>query len=308
MISGIVFVTLTLVPGTVFGYTIQSTSAPIRGDFVLEPAKVELFMAPGDTTETEFRLVNRTDEALTFSITIEDTKGSDDASRSVILLGDEDGPYPLRDMVMPEITEFTLKSQEEIRLPVTVAIPSDAAPGGRYGSVLFESRSVGGADTGSRTVSRLGALLFVRIEGDVKEEGQLEQLRVKGGSQIFFNEDPIAFEFTYRNTGSVHLNPYGILQIKNVLGVMVDELEILPYFAMPESLRSREVTWEHGTLLGFYTAELSQNRGYDDIIDTKSVYFLVLPWKEMAIGIVIIIILALLARWFFTTFEFKKKK
>ncbi len=293
-------------PMVASAYTISSTSAPVSGDFVLEPAKVEMIMAPGSTAETELRLTNRSDKTLTFSVSVEDTKGSDDASRSVILLGNEDGPYTLRHMVQPEIDTFTLKSREEIRLPVTITIPEDAEPGGRYGSVLFESGDEGG--TGSRTISRLGALLFIRIEGETKEEGALEQFRIKGGSNVFFTEEPIAFEFTYRNTGSVHLNPYGMITIQNILGMVVDEIEVLPYFAMPESLRAREVVWGHGPLLGLYTVSLEQNRGYDDIIDTKTIHFVVLPWKEMLAGVVGIIILALIIRWFVTTFEFKRKE
>ena len=301
-------VSICAMPLIASAYTISQTSAPIQGDFVLEPAKIELYVAPGDVTNTELRLVNRTDETLTFTLDIEDTKGSNDASRSVILLGEEDGPYPLRAMVRPEIDSFTLKSQEEIRLPVSVAIPYDAEPGGHYGSVLFESSSPGEeSDTGSRTVSRLGALLFVRVEGDVKEEGMLERFRVQSGP-VFFTGDPLTFEFTYRNSGSVHLNPYGMITVKNMIGASVAELEILPYFAMPESLRARELTWEHGPLFGFYSATLEQNRGYDDIIDTETVHFFVLPWKTIAIALIVIILLVIAGRWFTTTFEFKKKK
>jgi hypothetical protein len=299
-------VSMWAMPFIASAYTISSTSAPIRGDFVLEPAKVELTVAPGDITETELRMVNRTEETLNFTIDIEDTKGSDDASRSVILLGDEEGPYPLRAMVRPEINSFTLKSQEEIRLPVTILIPEDIEPGGHYGSVLFESSSAGDTNTGSRTVSRLGALFFVRVEGEVEEEGTLERFRVKDGP-IFFGGDQLMFEFTYRNSGSVHLNPYGMITVKNMIGASVAELEVLPYFSMPQSLRARELTWEHGPLFGFYSATLEQNRGYDDLIDTETVHFVVLPWKIIAIALIVIIALILLGKWFTTTFEFKKK-
>lgn len=299
-------VSMCVMPIMVSAYTISQTSASIQGDFVLEPAKIELTVTPGDSIETELRLVNRTEEPLTFTIDIEDTKGAIDASRSVILLGDETGPYPFRAMVHPEINSFTLQSQEEIRLPVTIVIPEDVEPGGHYGSVLFESKSAGEGDTGSRTVSRLGALFFVRVEGDVKEEGMLEQFRVKDGP-AFFSGDPLMFEFIYRNTGSVHVNPYGMITVNNMIGASVAELEVLPYFAMPESLRARELVWEHGPLFGFYSATLKQNRGYDDLIDTKTVYFFVLPWKAIAIALGGIILLVLIGKWLTTTFEFKKK-
>lgn len=296
------------IPFGVSAYTITNVSPELRGDFVLEPAKIEIIVDPGHISTTEMRLTNRTEKDLSFTVTIEDTKGSDDPTNPIILLGAERGPYSLRDYIKPEIDTFTLRPGEQITLPVTISVPADAEAGGLYGSVLFESRSVEEiTSSGSRTVSRLGALLFVRVNGDVAESGALEDFRVSGGSPVFFTEEPIGFEMLYRNNGSVHVNPYGMITIRNLFGLTVGEIEVTPYYAMPESLRYRKVTWEHGPLFGYYTATLEQNRGYDDIVDTRTLSFGVLPWKESLVGLVVMVLIILGGRWVFATFEFKRK-
>ncbi|NTV44887.1 MAG: DUF916 domain-containing protein [Candidatus Yonathbacteria bacterium] len=296
-------------PAVALAYTITNTSAPIRGDFVLEPAKIEIVADPGHQSVTEMRVTNRTNEALTYYVSIEDTKGSDNPQSPIMLMGSEEGPYSLRDYIKPEIDTFTLRPGEQIALPVTVTIPGDAEPGGLYGSVLFESRSEGDIKaSGSHTISRLGALLFVRVSGEVKEEGALEDFRIAGGSSVFFKQQPMDFELLYRNSGDVHLNPYGMITVRNVFNMPVAEVEVQPYFAMPQSLRYRKVTWEHGPLFGVYRATAEINRGYGDIIENRSVMFTVLPWKEMLIALGLIIILVFVGKWFFTTFEFTRKK
>ncbi|NTV21959.1 MAG: hypothetical protein HGB03_00085 [Candidatus Yonathbacteria bacterium] len=305
---GLFIVSMLLFPGFVSAYTITHIGASIRGDFVLEPAKIELFTNPGHESVTELQVTNRTDDTLTFSVSIEDMSGSDDPMRPVLLLGDKQGPYSLRDYIKPEIDTFTLKSGERITLPVTISIPLDAEPGGLYGSVLFESRSIGQSEEASRTISRLGALLFVRVNGDVAESGALEDFRVSGGSPVSFTQEPIGFEMLYRNSGSVHVNPYGMITVRNLFGLTVGEIEVTPYYAMPESLRYRKVMWEHGPLFGYYTATLEQNRGYDDIVDTRTLSFGVLPWRESLIAFILILFVIFGGRWIITTFEFKRKK
>jgi len=301
------FLAMVLAPNA-FGYVITNVAPELRGDFVLEPAKIEIFADPGHVSTTDMRITNRTEKDILFRVSVEDTKGSDNPENPIELLGSEKGPYSLKDYITPEIETFTLRSGEQITLPVTVSIPADAEAGGLYGSVLFESGSAGDtASSGSRTISRLGALLFVRVNGEVTEIGALEDFRVSGGSPILFTEDLIGFEMLYRNSGSVHVNPYGMITVRNIFGMTVAEIEVPPYYAMPESLRYRKVTWEHGPLFGYYVATLEQNRGYDDIVDTQRVSFAVLPWKESLIVVVGILVLVFGIRWFFRAFEFKRK-
>jgi len=308
MLAGLVLCGIVSSPTTIHAYTITNVNPEIRGDFVLEPAKIELTANPGHSSVTEMRITNRTNEALTYFVSVEDTKGSDDPTSPIVLMGSERGPYSLKDYLKSEVDTFTLKSGEQISLPVTISIPADAEAGGLYGSVLFESRSAGDTlTTGSRTVSRLGALLFVRVPGDVLEDGALEDFRIGGGSSVFFVQTPIDFEFLFRNKGNIHVNPYGMITVRNILGMTVGEAEVTPYFAMPESLRYRKVTWEHGALFGMYRATLELNRGYGDIVENRELTFLVIPWKEMLIVLGIILVVILLGKWFFGAFEFKRK-
>ena len=124
---------------------------------------------------------------------------------------------------------------------------------------------------------------------------------------LWYEKGPIEMALLYENTGTVHLNPYGEVSIKNMLGEEVGYLEIDPWFVLPSAVRLREFSWDREFLFGRYTAEASINRGYDDEIDVLKTTFWVLPWKLVGSIFLGLFIIIFLVRTFFRTFEFKRK-
>lgn len=287
-------------PIGVSAYTIEQTGAEASGDFIIEPAKIEIVAEPGERVERVITVTNRAGAAREFTMSVEDTAGGDE-STSVRLLGEADGPYPLKSFVTPEIGRFTLRHGERMRLPVSIAIPLDAEPGGRYGVVLFSGTEPGGerAREGMTTklVSRLGALLFVRVAGDAREEGVLER----------FVKDDEGFEIVFRNSGNVHLNPTGTITIRTMFGATVEALEIEPYYSLPDSVRFRKVAWQREVPLGYYTATLSLNRGYDNLIDEARVTFFVVKGVSLVLTLLALLACALALWWVLKNVEIKRK-
>jgi hypothetical protein len=123
-----------------------------------------------------------------------------------------------------------------------------------------------------------------------------------------YTTGPITFGIYFENTGNVHLNPYGEVRIKNMLGEEVGVLELDPWFAMPQSLRLREVTWERSWLFGRYVAEAQINRGYGNIVDTRTYTFWVINWYVLGGGFLALTLLLFLFRFITSRFEFRRKR
>ncbi len=300
----------------VLAYEIQDlTNIENANDFVLGPGKIELNLSPGEKTTQTFTITNRLGKEMNFKVGVEDFKGSRDPEQVTVLMGEEKGPYSLKDYIKPEITEFILKHGQRMVLPVEIDIPQDAEPGGLYGAVLISTNPPQNlpqtqkdqAQTQMNIITRLGTLVFVKVEGDVKEDGFLKELRAGKNSQVFYEQGPVIFDLYYENNGNVSLNPYGIIEIKNILGKKIDEVEVKPFFAMPDSLRLREVKWEKGMLFGRYTATAFINRGYQNIIDTKETTIWIIPWKIVVGVITGLVLIIWFFKWIFGHFEFRKK-
>lgn len=314
-IVGMVLLSVVICSGTAYAQEIirESVGAGDYGDFVVGPGKIELPLSPGESRVVEVTVTNRLGEPRVFNLEVEDAAGTKDPERPVALLGDDIGPYTLKDYLLIPEKSFVLGAGERARIPVTVAIPEDAEPGGRYGSVLVttttlpnESGVSSNAQSGSAIVSRIGTLFFITTPGIVELEGELTDFATIPDKK-FFTKGPMKFSILFENIGSVHLNPYGTISIDNMLGEEVGFIEMEPWYALPQSLRFREVVWDREFMIGRYTATLELNRGYNDIIDTAKISFWVLPLNVVLPVLGGIIFIIFLIRYVVTRFEFKRK-
>lgn len=299
-------------------YVLEQVAGPDEayGDFVVGPTKVELGIEPGKTQTIELMVTNRMGSRRVFNLEVEDAKGSNDPNQTVVLLGDDRGPYSLKDYISFPEKSFELDQGQRARIPVSISVPADAQPGGLYGSVLVTTNSLPGEDdeavragakAGSVIVTRIGSLFFITVPGAVERDGRLQQFSVVPEDRMFFSTGPIPFQILFENTGSVHLNPAATLSVRNMLGDEVGSTVIEPWYAFPQSVRRREITWDREFLFGKYTAHLSLNRGYDNHIDTASVTFVVIPWTLMAAVFGGLVLVFFFFRFIIRTFEIKRR-
>ena len=259
-------------------------------------------------------ITNRLGRDVEILIDIEDFTGSQDPSETVHLLGSQKGPYSLKDYLHPELMSFKLSHGQRMLLPVEISIPLDAEPGGLYGSVLIAAQPVigeketepGTSSGGAAVVTRLGTLFFIRVSGEVAEDGFLKDFDTKVGKK-FFESGPIDFEILFENNGNVHITPYGTISVNNLLGKEVGSIGVEPWFVMPDSLRAREKSWDRNFLFGRYTAHLKVNRGYGNLVDEAVTSFWVLPWKIVTAGFVLLFLFLWALKWLFSNIEIKKK-
>lgn len=283
----------------------QLQGVEIKNDFTLGPSKIEAFMDPGEELVKNISITNRTGHKVYFKVSKEDFEGSPDSNSVTVFLGDKKGKFSLKDWLNPEADDFYLEHGQEITLPVKISVPKDAEPGGYYAAVFIGSYPDPTSKEGQqiKIVSRVGSLFFVRVKGQVTESGFLKEF----SSNHYYQKGPIEFNLVSQNDGNVHLNPYGIIEIKNILGKKISEIKLDPWFVMPDISRLRKISWDRGFLLGRYTATAKINRGYQDIIDEKSVSFWVVPWKILAGAIITLLVIVYLFYWIFSHFEIKRK-
>lgn len=285
----------------------------VYNDFVVGPGRFELQLAPGQSRTVELMVSNRMGEGKVFSFDIEDAEASDTTDGGIELLGGETGPYTIKDFISVPYEDFYLEANTRARIPVTISLPPDAEPGGRYGSILTSiiSREVDdGAAAGARPatviVSRIATLFFVTTPGEIDRQSELIDFATRN-NQTFFSTGPIQLDIVTENFGTVHTNPSGMLTITNMLGEEVGLVELERWFVMPNSVRTRTVDWDREALFGRYTATVEVNRGYGEIVDIMSVSFWVIPIKVVVSVFTGLFVFFLLLRFIFSRFEFKRK-
>jgi len=300
------------VAGVASAYVIEDLHLKTSGSIIVGPGKAELLLEPGDTYSLEELVSNVSGMTKIIDFTTEDMTASNKPDESLEFLGNVKGPYSLKDYVKPELDQITLLTGQRVRMPVTISIPKDAEPGGLYGALMVSASNIpssaevkaGNAAGQINLITRVASLLFIRVKGDALESGFLKDFKTE---KSFYEQGPVNLEITSTNTGNVHLDPYGTIEIKDIFGRIIDTRGIDPWFVMPKSERVREMKWNSAFLFGKYTAILTMNRGYGDIIDTKSVAFWIIPWKIVTVGLIVLILIICFFIWIFSHIQWKGK-
>lgn len=278
----------------------------VYNDFAVGPGKIEMELAPGETGTFDLMISNRLGTEKAFSLSVEDFKGSEDPNQTVVLLGNEKGPYSLKDFVKVNDSKVVIGHGLRARVPVSVSIPKNAEPGGLYGSVVVgtmskseKDGSISGVVANNPIFTRVGVLIFIKIKGSVKEDGKLVDFKVSGDKKFVSGLSPISFALLFKNDGNIHLNPKGSITITNILGSTVGKIDVESWFAMPKSLRFREVSWSPKFLLGKYTAIANIERGYGDARDQVAFTFYAISWWILVVAFVVVVIVLVLIKKIF---------
>jgi hypothetical protein len=304
----------TLAPGYLLAFEKTKLDIAPQNDFVVEPGKTEVFLDPGESMVKNIIVTNRINRTVRFRLSTEDFIGTNDPKQPVVLLGDDYSPYSLKDLIVPEITEFSLEFGERISIPVTITIPTNVEPRGYYGALIIsndpdklEGSNATEVEGRTRIISRIGSLFLLKINGQGLSNGNIEDFKLIGPEKTFYSEKPAGFEIAFKNTGNVHLVPYGTITIKNMFGKVIQTLPVDAYFVLPDSTRYREIMWTKGFSIGRYTASLNLNKGYDGETEIAELALWVLPWKIMILGFISLVFIIAFIYYFFTRFELRKK-
>jgi hypothetical protein len=184
-------------------------------------------------------------------------------------------------------------------MSITVTVPKDASPGGHYGIIRFTATPPSLKNSGVSLSTSLGALMLVTVKGPVTEKLSIDEFSVKGkdGKKgTMFQSGPVTFLQRLKNEGNIHEQPTGQVTITDMFGRKVANVNINlpPRNILPNSTRRFEQPLDKSVignkrLFGRYTAKLSVKYGTDKKTVSSDLSFWVIPYKLVAIVIVVLI-------------------
>lgn len=245
------------------------------------PPKIEMFANPGDTISESIRLTNNSNSPQTYSITVEDFRSTGEEGQVVLEEVDLE-TYSLRSWIKPSAPAIVVQPNEEVVYPFSISVPKNAEPGGHYASILFQ---IGGAENipGVTSVrSRVGALILLRISGDVKEDAKIESFDAPQFSQ----KGPIDISLRVSNAGTTHIRPNGTIIVTNLIGKKVAEIPLAGLNVFPGAIRKMDTKWDKENLFGIYTATLVATYGQQSLPMTAVTKFTVASYT----GIILLIV------------------
>jgi len=255
---------------------------------IVAPSKIEITAKPGETIRREFVVANQSADNLNLALRFENLAAPENPLDGVSLAEDKTPIFPLTPYLSAGVRSFTLPPNSRVIIPIVIDLPKKITPGGYYGAAVLSITSIGNGVTGTHLVTRLTPLLFLRVAGPTVETGALIDFNLIG-SHFRFSAAPPTFYLTYQNTGTVYLNPYGLIKIKNQITGRKINLPIDPWFVLPGTTRIREVETSRTLASGWYQVKLLLNRGYGSSTDQRVANFIIVtPVVLVLVGLVVL--------------------
>lgn len=277
--------------GAAFAFTGTATAATAQS-FQISPPTANYAADPGGQQRGTIKVTNLTASPLAVKVTKQNfvAKGEEG---EIELVDDANPLYSLAPWFNFDATQLDIPPLATKTLTYTIGIPMNAEPGGRYGSVVFNTipPKLPSGQSGAAVQQQIAGIVFQRINGEARE--QLEVISF-APERSFAEFGPVDLLARVKNTGTVHEKAIGTITINNMLGMKVDSIVLDEHFIIPDAVRRLKNTWpakgKHPILIGRYTAEINATYGGDKKL-TASTTFTIFPWRIVLMILVALIIL-----------------
>jgi hypothetical protein len=279
----------------------QTAQTPNAGQALeIAPPVITVSANPGQTINTQISLRDVSTSKLIVTGQVNDfVADGEDGTPKILLEDDEtDNPYSLKSWISP-LPQLLLEPRQIRNLPVTISVPANASPGGYYAVVRFTATPPELDSTGVSLSASLGALILVRVNGDIAESMEIEEFSVNrnGKTGTLFERTPLEFVERIKNTGNIHDMPTGQVTITDMFGkkVATVNINLPPRNILPQSIRKFTQPLDSSVigdkmLFGKYTAELRVMYGADKEVITSSLSFWVIPYTLIGVGIAALVV------------------
>lgn len=274
----------------------QASNANAAQGIQISPTLVELNASKGKTYNINLGVTNVTGTDLLYKTSVSDFGAS----------GETGSPHVFNDPKLTEISsirtwvdtipEFTLDAHKSRTVTAQINVPANAEPGGHYGVLQFSGTAPKLDRTGVGLSASAGVLLLIRVDGIINEKANLESFYTSstqsGKENSFFENGPAYFVVRIKNEGNIHVKPVGNIEVKDMFGGVVTNLPINKDKSnvLPKTIRRfDDAKVNKDWMIGLYTANLTMGYGTNGQAITGTISFWVIPWKIIAVVILILV-------------------
>ena len=210
----------------------------------LSPAFVNLTTDPGKQTSSEFKIINRNNFREYLNIQIAKFSVSNDGEKPDIEYVSADDEFVK--WVSLSDKEFMIEPNGEKTIKFSINPPTDAALGYYYALVVNRSEETR-ARPGEATVNvapALPVILEVKTP-NAKKQLELVDIKMRKG---FYEYLPAEIDIKVKNTGNIHIVPFGDVFIDqgNKKNVDIIKANVFRGNILPGQVRTYTATWDNG--------------------------------------------------------------
>lgn len=276
-----VAVLLTSQIGGLTAYADTNTSQAIT----LSPASTDITVDPGATASNKVTINNSGNDIFNVALSTAPyyVSGENYDPHFTQLPGTVDASA----WVHLSSTSEKVEANKTLIVPYTVDVPKGTTPGGYY-AVLFAETSSDNEKTGVVSHNRVGDILYITVNGDIKSGGSVTGSPLPAVS--FVGSVPIATRIS--NLGGTHFVTKATYTVTDFSGKQVFSA-ITERYVLPQTEREISSTWNPQTVFGIFTIHRSATiaGSLKTLPDEKIV--IINPWVFVALAFIIGLLIAI---------------
>lgn len=299
--SLLMIMSLAALTGLSFPAVLAQTGQTGGNGFRISPVRAEYTIDKGKSEVMTVTVENPTDFAITAKPRVTDFLASDNETGEARPILDDTAPKPknsITDLIeTPDPIELSPKQKQDI--PITIRVPENANSGGYYGVILFEPAVINTEGNVGLSAST-GPIVLVRVPGDLTERLDLLELSAAQGDKAksFFTSGDVSALIRLKNTGDIHVKPFGRVQVKSMFGKVVADYELNSVDPraniLPDSTRRfiDPIKKPGRGWIGRYTIEanLGYNQGTGDLITARTTFWYIPSWAIIVLLLLLVAI------------------
>jgi hypothetical protein len=278
---------------------------------VVMPVRQEIEVSPGEATNLTVNFYNKSDSPISGFVKIADFIVLDNQGTPTILEDSSQAPtrFAASNWFKTTIDRAAIAANEKVTIPLSIEVPKDAYPGGRYVAVFFEpivgelKPTQTTKEAGSTIAPRLASLVYLKIKGNVRESALVTRFFTPG----FLEYGPITVKTEILNRSDYHISPKGVITLSNIFGSPVDQVKLKETNIFPDTVRDYENSLGQKWMIGKYKLTLTASYGEKGGVLERSVYLWVFPWRVALVIVLTLIIISLFISNVYKTFIKKEK-
>ncbi len=253
------------------------------------PPTFDLSANPGQNLNESIRVENLTTNPIPVKASVENFVAI--GTQGNVGLTNNQTQYSLAQWITVSPGSAVIPAKGSTVFNYTINIPPNAEPGGRFGSIVFQTSPGGsGSSSGVGVSQQFGSLILLRIAGNAKEQASIVSMTADTNKS-----NQVTFKTLIKNTGNVQVKPIGSLVVTNMFGSTVLTEPFGDKYVIPSAERQYNNVWSfNGILFGKYTATVTMIYGNKNTTLSASTSFISIPWKIIGISLVIIVVLVFL--------------
>jgi len=215
----------------------------------IDPSNIKLVLKPGETKTGEILIQNLGGTKIKIKVYTEDWIYAPDGSKTFMKPGSS--VYSCSSWIKLDPMNFNLAPKEDKKVKYTITSPGNAS-GGHVSVIFFEAVIEG--YQGIAVSGRIGSIVYLDTEGDIKRAGEIKDLSVLASEEGY----PLSLNFSFVNSGNSYISAKTSIKVLDGSKPVIEK-QAMNINSLPGDTRSITVPIKEPIKEGKYKAQVELN-------------------------------------------------